>query len=547
MESGRSSVSSLGSLVDRDMDLVRGLGSLSDFIEYIFRECSNCVMVESCIEEIRESRVYDGWRAESELDNCKRIRIPVTDTDTPNKTTNVRKILGLFVDRGLLTQRGRVYYLLSSNRRLTWNNIKQLKAKHIKLLGETLDEIRGIFNGRNSDGKLKEYDIVVLVKVLFWYLRKATVDSVLGDIIYRMEKKHGVMTVATSVGSTKLSSDYDVSLDGLYVSSASVIKRFNKIMMILFWDDSESIFDTNVYGVSFSKGTRDDTFTEEHTCDTSSITYISPYVLDIQVSQVIWAYVKLLLRMGAWLERDDKLYERLYTDLEISLGDNPFFEAAVEFVNKYRSDVDDYSNIVGDFREYLDRNVGRGGTSYLVGNFISFVNYNGSETYLTNGAFLDVVINQQMCGNRNPIRISDPYLYFTSFVENVSDLLTHYHKRKYTDRAIRSLDNLDGLIRQFSIIGSTKSKQMLLGIKSDQEACEVDIYGDCYIFDIVRACVGVIGEVSDKFTEWMFMTYDSDQIRGSIERFNSLEFWQRDNSVLIKETLESSPFKLRDI
>jgi hypothetical protein len=91
----------------------------------------------------------------------------------------------------------------------------------------------------------------------------------------------------------------------------------------------------------------------------------------------------------------------------------------------YKSNVDNYKNIVDKYDEYMSRNSKIGKGDYLTSNFISFVNYNGSETYLTSGAFLDVVINQQLCLNKDQINLSKPYMYFISFIENMSDQKRH--------------------------------------------------------------------------------------------------------------------------
>ena len=168
--------------------------------------------------------------------------------------------------------------------------------------------------------------------------------------------------------------------------------------------------------------------------------------LDMEISQMIWGYVKLLLKMGVILKQDDKVYDKLYSYLDDFFDKNVLFQQALNVVNTYKSDVSNYKSIVSKYENYMSVNSNVGEEGYLVGNFISYVNYNGSETYLTNSAFLDVVINQQLCLNKNQMKLSKPYMYFISYLENMSDLLTHYHKTKYTLRAERALLNMNKLL-----------------------------------------------------------------------------------------------------
>jgi hypothetical protein len=381
-----------------------------------------------------------------------------------------------------------------------------------------VDETNDIFN---SD-KVR-YDLLTLVKSLFWYFRKAVIDSILSDIINNYKLKHlDVQIVAMSVGSTKLSSDYDISLDTSYDIGAYIIKKFIKIIDNIFKDDSENIFDTNVYGVSFTKRRGDKSFINGHKCDSNEVHYILGDS-KIEISQMIWCYIKLLLKLGVILKQDDKVYEKLYSYLDNSMQTNVLFEKALGFVNTYKSDISNYGKIVSQYNNYIDFNKniknkrGVRDDSYLISNFISFVNYNGSETYLTNGAFMDVVINQQMCSSGDKIKITRPYMYFTSFVENMSDLLIHYHKLKYTERCENSLRELDVLLR-----GSGLSKEFLKNwnniylntvdllkwLKVTQKKCDDDVY-KCQVFDLMYTCVYIIVQVSDVYYEYVEREYEN--------------------------------------
>lgn len=515
---------------------VKNFVSITEFVNYVLIECSNCVMEESCIDEIKDSKLYNSYRNKKN-DNCKEIRkgglssmflkkFPIDSK--VKKTLLALKIIDLFIYYGLLNKRGNVYYLLDTNRRLSWTNIKQLKMRHLSKLSEELkSEIRGIFG---------DYDILLLVKCLFWYFRKAVVDSILYDIISTAEENMGGDVVVMSVGSTKLSSDYDISVDSDYNTSAYIINKFTKMIDMIFGDDSESIFDTNIYGVSFTKRNKDKVFSEEHKCsneDKVSIKYMKGS-LDMEISQMIWGYVKLLLKMGVILKQDDKVYDKLYSYLDDFFDKNVLFQQALNIVNTYKSDVSNYKSIVSKYENYMSVNSNVGDKEYLVGNFISYVNYNGSETYLTNSAFLDVVINQQLCLNKNQIKLSKPYMYFISYLENMSDLLTHYHKTKYTLRAERALLNMNKLLLEefnkvnmnVNIVNKWKSVyidifDILKWITVTQKKCDDDAY-KCQVFDLMYMVIYSIVNVSLIFNEYTNMVYSD--INKSVEKFSLLKF-----------------------
>jgi hypothetical protein len=464
------------------------------------------------------------------------------------KTLLAQKIIKLFVDSKLLNYRGNVYYLLNTNLRLSWNNIKQLKSKH---LGNLSDDIKTSIFDIFGD----KYDLLLLVKVLFWYFRKAIVDSILYDIIKGAKKKNPDKDiVALSVGSTKLTSDYDISLDSSYEICAYIIKRFTKVIDHIFNDDSEGLFDTNVYGVSFTKRKGDNVvFTKTHKCDKKDkmgVNYISieDGFLDMDVSQMIWSYIKLLLKMSVILKQDDKLYDNMYSYLDEKLGENVFFQKALEFVNRYKSDVDNYNNAVAEYNHYMNMNNNIGEEKYLTSNFISFVNYNGSETYLTSGAFLDVVINQQLCLNKDQINLSKPYMYFISFIENMSDLLTHYHKTKYRIRSEKALVKMVELFENDKDVPGGMSDIVskitdILKLMGDmQKKCDDDIY-KCQVFDLMYMIIYSIVEVSRLFYDYIKIKYGEDNISDSANRFSKLQFpeLKRENIEYILES--SSPLK----
>lgn len=527
---------------------VKDFVKLMEFLNYVLGDCSNCIS-DVLIGDIEGSDLYKlSEKSVDDINLCKLINTNIGDIAKAKikdkikdkdygilKTSLVLKIIKLFVERGLLSKRSNTFYLLGSNKKLSWLNIKQLKLKDVETIPDGLkQEIFQIFG--------KKYDILVYIKALFWFFRKAVVDSIISDLINIRILKSGGTITAISVGSTSLTSDYDISIDATYKSSAYIIDNFGTFIEKIFNDNSESLFDTNIYGASFIK--RDieipvetpikslknninnvitNTFSNKHKCkpDLYEFSYIKNTKID--TPQKIWAYIKTLLKLNTILKQDDKLHDKLYSKLENAMNENNYFKSAQLFVNKYESNIDNYKYVVNRVGEYLKNNIKIYDETYLISNFISFVNYNGSETYLTNGAFLDVVVNQQLCKNGELIKL-DKVLYYISFIENISDLMTHYHKKKYRNRCMDALNNF--LEKDINIFGEN-CKKYINDISEIQDKCEKNIL-DCNSFKLMDKCIDSIIEISKMD--------DNGDIRET-ELFDSINF-PANNKMDIEDELE---------
>lgn len=542
------------------------------FFKYLFRDCCKCLDKECNIVELRDTNLNKIMRYSSSdsssLENldvetkveCNKIRIDIGNilkrvyTDikgtSNSKIALVVRFIELFKKSGLIRKNQDMYFLLSSNMRFKWNNIKRLSLKDIndfKL--ENSEVFKELIKKYVIKIKLNEEEKLLMIKSLFWYFRKVVVDSIVSDII-RLENLN---IKAMSVGSTKLTSDYDITLDGTYVDNSKVIRRFDRLMEILFMDDSESVFDTNIYGVSFVKDkTRDvgvdgddmnkrvnKAFNKEHS-KCGKFNYILSEEKEFIISQHIWAFVKLLLRLNKIQEQDEELYGLCLGELTDNLGDNLYYLSADEFINKYESDINNYEMTVDDGSRFLGKDMDED-SKYLVSNFISYVNYNGSETYLTNGAFLDVVVNNQMCKKKREDMVElDFNSYLDSFIENLSDLITHYHKVKYLDRASDALDKMletpgfdtkvscDILLKKVG--KKMKCDDMNLGeyikkilnmVKKLQIECSEDIL-ECQSFIMMYYILYCIILVFKRYNEWSNITIDD--LKNGIKRFRKLDF-----------------------
>lgn len=568
------SIQNIEEKIVQDINILRNEDINFDiFFKYIFRDCCGCLDKECNIVELRDNnlkkimsyssddsviRSLESLDVESKVE-CNIIKINIgrvikkvysnIGSISNSKIALAIRFIEMFKKSGLIRKDQDMYFLLNSNMRFKWNNIKRLSIGDIKKFKlEKVNIFNELVNKYVLEVVLTDEEELLMIKSLFWYFRKVIVDSIVSDII----RLDNLNIKAMSVGSTKLSSDYDITLDGTYKDNSKVIKKFNRLMEIIFMDDSESVFDTNIYGVSFIKdksrvvvgdkinNTVIKAFNKEH-IKCGKFNYILSEEKDFIISQHIWAFIKLLLRLNKIQDNDEELYGLSLGELSKNFGDNLYYMSAVTFTNKYESDLDYYQKTVNDANRFLV-NSGDNGSDYLVSNFISYVNYNGSETYLTNGAFLDVVVNNQMCKNNpdNMVEL-DFNSYLDSFIENMSDLMTHYHKVKYLDRAGDALNNMlrvgEGFdkkvecdiplrkeIYKIKCEGSSLGeyvKFILNMIRKLQEECSDDIL-ECQSFIIIYYILYCVILVFRRYMKWS--NINQEVLKSGVKRFNDLNF-----------------------
>ena len=92
-----------------------------------------------------------------------------------------------------------------------------------------------------------------------------------------------------------------------------------------------------------------------------------------------------------------------------------------------------YQNKIINFYNNTDKITG-------YNDYISLVNFYGIETYFTRGAFLDIVVNGQMCGSKS-IELTDVD-YLCSILENAGFFFNHNNKTKYVVRVNKTLEKL---------------------------------------------------------------------------------------------------------
>ena len=280
------------------------------------------------------------------------------------------------------------------------------------------------------------------------------------------------------------------------------------MMNEMYGNSSEVIFDTNVYGTSFIKLPEKTIFGEDEdsnlynnenkTCTGGTFQYMkgnsegnSDDVIDMQH---VWAFIKVLKALKMIEKFDVRIYTSLYKYMELNLTEDGMrylskASSFMSFLNKRR----DYVEVLSSYKNLTDKlnNVDR---VLLTNMYISLVNYYGSETYFTRGAFLDVVVNQQMCGSDN-IRVDlNNSELMDSIIENIGEVMMHVNRVKYTDR-------VESAIKGLKLDNKEKYEKycVLSMLKETQRKCNEDIL-NCGIYVMLHSCVRLL---VDCFNEYM--------------------------------------------
>jgi hypothetical protein len=453
----------------------------------------------------------------------------------------------ILVRYGILKRKYDEYYILSSSTLFTWSNVHRISMNDIlkfithkreKILVTNLGilvEIMRLFgydsvklDKLHSERDILEVvnnviyreiygDFIVILRCIFWMYRKMVVDSIIGDSIREVTKSRMKSIVskvmeginvgdmdAVSVGSTKLMSDYDVTLYGNFKLMSEVIREFNRVVEDIYGNTSEVIFDTNVYGTSFIKLSGKVIFDmdedkylykEGGICNGDKFRYMKGDSVEVRDIQHMWAFMKVLKALKMIEKFDVRLYESLYRYMEVNLVEGEYLRKAasfMSFLNKRR----DYVGVLGSYGKLI-RSLPSVDRVLLSNMYISLVNYYGSETYYTRGAFLDVVVNKQMCGGSMtkcergrimPLWMKKkgkvmPFVGDTinlsrsemvdSVIENIGEMMMHMSREKYVDRVeggIISL-GLGGRVEYCKWLGEMRGIQM--GCKEVIESCGV--------------------------------------------------------------------------
>lgn len=370
----------------------------------------------------------------------------------------VEYMIELYRDLGILDAKKNYKKFFILGRRFTWKKINLLNVSDIEKNINKLDW-KSIYEIFNNKDKYSSSTVLLYVKYLIWYFRKIIVDFLLYNIIKDTKIK------AFSSGSTKIDSDYDITLNGNNKIVSNTIYIFNNIIMEVFNEHTDILFDTNLYGLSFINSTKSKFDSEEYKCG-NNIFYIDKInggrnKIDFKIMQNIWGLIQVIKTLNEVQSYDTMMYKILYENMINNSGFSLYSDIlskAIEFCENNMPETNKYSFILEDVSKF-----NKDSLEYM--NYISYINYNGLETYLTRGAFIDVVINGQMCKSDTvKLDISD---YYDCFIENSIYLISHYNKSKYITRFDNSFDKFQKILSQKYADIYSENIKLLRNIKND--------------------------------------------------------------------------------
>ena len=422
---------------------------LEKFFEKFFENNCNCTEKECSIGPNNAYKLgINKLRHIDEL--CNVITYPLKETTVQNYTNTIEprlqnisylkwslNLYQTLIENKILHVKNNIVYLFNG-KQFTWENIQGLSENvnvNVNVQKSTIDEILRFFY-HTTDVDISHF--IRAIKILFWYFRKSIVDNIIKDTIINFK----LNVLAISVGSTNITSDYDITLYSPNVNHISFcIRVFQGTFNKMFNVDSSSVFDTNVYGsafIQFTTGSRhapkinDTNDTNDDTDKTNKNVMTRPFHTMIVCNKRRFYYTNFdesiidsqrvfaVLKLIKFIEPNlTKTLDSIHVKMAIKLQ---------KFLDR-RKERMEYSEIVDLLSEYTHK------TLELYTLFVSLVNYFGHETYFTRGAFIDVVVNTQICGGKGvPL---DESALIDSFIENYADFI-HSHNIKYLNRALGS-------------------------------------------------------------------------------------------------------------
>lgn len=405
----------------------------TSFKQFVFDNVCQCY--SQCID-LPELSI----KVKQEQSICSQILKGDSDRSDSDYDQIIDIALDYFIDQQILVRQGTKFYVVNPNTntklKLTWENIKTIESDEIKRL--------------------------------LWLLRKLIVDMIIKKLLVKYNVSDTFKVY--SVGSASLSSDYDITLYGSTDNKLDIIKGFQREFMMIFHEESALVFDTNLYGKAYISFLEDSFFTEPVSCN-QKFYYIKTTPPD---SQMMWGMIKYLSDLRT------AFGEHVYNDLvDFMISKLPGFHCLsiatstlINLKNKDSSIVnyDNLFNIESAFlNKYTDKHLG-------MSDYISLVNFYGVETYFTRGAFMDTVVNNQMCKGE-VIELNDCD-YICSILENAGFFFLHNNKTKYVKRVRVSIDKLCNKYSMYNDIKQLPEVKMLnsvlqeLGPDSDKNYCK---------------------------------------------------------------------------
>ena len=409
-----------------------------EFKKYIYSNYCQCIKQCLDMEGFINKNPISGYIAQP---ICHQIII--TDSDKKKESSYDNDILfalNYLIKKQILIRSNKKFYINTNDNKLKlrWENIKLYEN----------------FKDKNEDKQ-----------ILLWLLRKLVVDAILKKILLKYSNPGENFCDIYSVGSTNMTSDYDVSLYGDDNNKVIIINEFQQLFKKYFTEESSIVFDTNIYGkayIYYGKNTKFD----KNIVIQSDKTTPAFYYLQFNIegigdtfnpnSQLMWGIIKFLKDLSEGF--DEKIYNEYVQHLQKL--DYKIIDKAVytlKFLLNQDEEKINYSSVMSMSKDigsiykdkYKDNKDILSNIDILIEHdIIALVSFYGLETYYTRGAFLDVVVNQQMLSEQpvNKIELSE-IEYITSILENAGFYLVHNTKSKYIIRVYKTLTLLLKLIK----------------------------------------------------------------------------------------------------
>jgi len=390
------------------------------------------------------------YKLSKEANICNKITINDNYNDNTNLSNLINKTISFLIKNNYIKAIGDIdnhkYYITVNGTtvKLNWENIKNLKDKN-KPEGE-----------------------------LFWLVRKLIVDSLLKIIINEHRKNETYITIANgdqlliskdefndvkiySVGSTDITSDYDITLysNNNYIIGI-IIEEFQNKFMKIFGEHSSIVFDTNIYGKAYI------IFDCNKHCEINYLPIDSSkcsnqkesfyYIKSLnnnkglidgisgqyKCNQVIWGLIKYLRDL-----RDsfgENIYNKYFNFIQKNVNNNNILDITQETLIYLRNTNITYIDLIeNEDTHRKDYKLNNFSSLLFTNDYISLINFYGEETYFTRGAFLDTVVNSQMCKGSEPVIELYKEDYIASILENAGFFFLHNDKTKYLKRVKNSL------------------------------------------------------------------------------------------------------------
>ncbi len=391
--------------------------------------------------------------------------ITVDNHDRPYYELIIEKSIEFFKNSNFvfIAENGKFFIFNSDGLklRLTWENIKNIE-----------------------DNQIKE---------LFWLFRKLIIDSILKMSLINMSHLiNGISLKIFSVGSTNITSDYDITLYGPVKEKIYIINYFKSIFEQYFKEDSSIVFDTNIYGEAYINFSNIPIPNFKKAVCEQEFYYLEDNKSND--STMMWVIVRFLRDLK------DAFGENIYNQITKFMlkkfkNSLPIFEYAEKtliYLQNQDFDLVNYDRLLSSKELFLKDYQKENKHTEGLYDYISVVNYYGVETYITRGAFIDTVVNSQMC--KTPV--VDLYVidYICSIIENISFYFNHNSKTKYVIRVKTTLEKLitldgysslkpelDSLNRILDPLKQENVKDGKLTINYDNKYCNNIVQSDTII------------------------------------------------------------------